>query len=189
MREFETGATRDTDEGKYDYEGFLSPLAIERYAEYMHKHRKQADGKMRDSDNWQKGIPITQYIKSLWRHFFAVWKGHRLGAIQGDDLCAVIFNSMGALHEILKTEKVGGCFDESDTISTEAWEKLKPSCFGAEKPPLGLRPRIIAEEARLEEINQAIKRYLNAGREIPIGWLEERGDICASIKGIMNDED
>lgn len=109
MREFETGATRDTDEGKYDYEGFLSPLVIERYAEYMHKHRKQADGKMRDSDNWQKGIPITQYIKSLWRHFFAVWKGHRHGTISEDDLCAVIFNGMGALHEILKAKEVGDC--------------------------------------------------------------------------------
>jgi hypothetical protein len=124
LREFETGATRDTDEGKYDYEGFLSPLVIERYAEYMHKHRKQADGKMRDSDNWQKGIPITQYIKSLWRHFFAVWKGHRHGTISEDDLCAVIFNGMGALHEILKAKEVS-CLDESDTIDKIAWEKIK----------------------------------------------------------------
>jgi hypothetical protein len=78
MREFKSGATRDDDADKYDYEGFLSPLVLERYAEYMHKHRKQADGKMRDSDNWQKGIPVVQYMKSKLRHIMVTWKLHRL---------------------------------------------------------------------------------------------------------------
>jgi hypothetical protein len=105
MRTFETGATRDTDENKLDFEGFLSPIVIERYAQYMHKHRKQSDGKLRDSDNWQKGIPIEQYMKSLWRHVFSVWKEHRIGKINEDDICAAIFNLMGILHEILKSEK------------------------------------------------------------------------------------
>lgn len=72
IRTFDTGATRDTDEGKLDFEGFLSPLALERFAEYMNKHRQQSDGSLRDSDNWQKGIPVKQYMKSMWRHFFAV---------------------------------------------------------------------------------------------------------------------
>jgi len=38
IRKFDTGATRDTNEGKYDYEGILSPTVIKRYAEYMNKH-------------------------------------------------------------------------------------------------------------------------------------------------------
>lgn len=101
-RYFETGATRDTDAGKIDYEGFLSPLVLERYAIYMNQHRMQTDGKLRDSDNWQKGIPVPAYVKSLWRHFFAVWKGHRQGEIKEDDVCAMIFNGMGILHELLK---------------------------------------------------------------------------------------
>ena len=102
IRQFESGATRDTDIGKLDFEGFLSPVVLERYAEYMNKHRLQSDGNLRDSDNWQKGIPIPQYVKSLWRHFFAVWKGHRNGKIDEDDVCGVLFNIMGILHEILK---------------------------------------------------------------------------------------
>ncbi len=102
IRQFDTGATRDTDEGKLDFEGFLSPIVLERYAEYMHKHRLQSDGNLRDSDNWQKGIPINQYMKSMWRHFFAVWKSHRQGNIIEEDLCALLFNVMGILHEILK---------------------------------------------------------------------------------------
>jgi len=106
IRQFESGATRDTDIGKLDFEGFLSPLVLERFAEYMNKHRLQSDGTLRDSDNWQKGIPVSQYVKSLWRHFFAVWKGHRNGEIDEDDICGVLFNTMGILHEILKKKKL-----------------------------------------------------------------------------------
>lgn len=100
-RTFVTGATRDTDEGKLDFEGFLSPFALQAYAEYMHKHRVQSDGSLRASDNWQKGIPVEQYVKSLWRHFFAVWKGWRQGKIEVEDVCALLFNGMGVLHELV----------------------------------------------------------------------------------------
>lgn len=41
-------------------------------------------------------------MKSLWRHFFAIWKGHRGSGINEEDICAAIFNLMGMLHEILK---------------------------------------------------------------------------------------
>lgn len=111
IRTFATGATRDKDEHKYDYEGFLSPLVIRRYGEYMHKHRLQPDGKLRDSDNWQKGMTFTAYAKSLWRHFFDVWTIHRgyeardfTGAVVNleDALCGILFNTMGFMHELLK---------------------------------------------------------------------------------------
>jgi len=35
VRTFDTGATRDTEDGKLDYEGFLSGRVLKRYAEYM----------------------------------------------------------------------------------------------------------------------------------------------------------
>lgn len=111
MREFSTGATRDTDEGKLDYEGFLSPVALERFACYMHQHQKQADGRMRASDNWQKGIPMDAYMKSLWRHFMEVWmlhRGHNPGTTLDYALCAMMFNVQGMLHEVMSgqsTEK------------------------------------------------------------------------------------
>lgn len=102
VRVFESGATRDRDDDKLDFEGFLSPLVIERYAQYLHKHRTLADGSVRASDNWQKGLPLEVYMKSMWRHFFAVWKSYRKGAIGEDDLCGLLFNAMGMLHELLK---------------------------------------------------------------------------------------
>ena len=99
MRTFGTGATRSSDADKLDYEGFLSPYALEEYAKYLHKNRVQADGNVRDSDNWQKGIPKTAYMKSMFRHFLAAWRAHREGGDPTEDLCAVLFNAMGFLHE------------------------------------------------------------------------------------------
>lgn len=105
IRKFDTGATRDTDNDKLDYEGFLSPLVLKRFAEYMNKHRKQSDGKLRDSDNWQRGIPKEAYIKSGWRYFMDWWLENRgFESREGieDALCALMFNVMGYLYEILR---------------------------------------------------------------------------------------
>ena len=105
VRKFETGATRDQDKDKFDYEGFYSPIVMDRFAEYMHKHRHQSDGALRDSDNWQKGIPLTAYMKSLYRHFMDLWRHHRELPAQDtleDSLCAILFNTQGYLFEVLK---------------------------------------------------------------------------------------
>jgi hypothetical protein len=107
MRSFETGATRDDDVTKPDYEGFLSPLVIKRFGEYMHAHRRQSDGNLRASDNWQKGIPPDQYMKSLLRHVADLWLHHDGFPEQATDpnienvLCAILFNVQGYLFERL----------------------------------------------------------------------------------------
>jgi hypothetical protein len=110
IRTFSTGATRDNDKDKFDYEGFLCPLVLKRYGQYMHKHRIQPDGSYRDSDNWQKGMPLNAYMKSLSRHEMDLWLIHRgfpEEAREGieDVLCAIMFNTMGYLREVLKTKK------------------------------------------------------------------------------------
>ena len=120
MRTFETGATRNTDEDRPDYEGFLSPLVIERFGEYMSKHRVQADGALRSSDNWQKGIPLSVYIKGMWRHFHHVWLRHRGWKVRDpkaaadirEDLCALIFNAQGYLHTLLEADQLADYDDE-----------------------------------------------------------------------------
>lgn len=109
-RQFDTGANRDTDEGKLDFEGFLSPRVLKEFAEYMHANRHLPNGEFRDSDNWQKGIPQDVYMKSAWRHFFDVWAHHRgLHELAEEDLnkaiCGVMFNIMGYFHEELKITK------------------------------------------------------------------------------------
>lgn len=112
-RYFENGAYRDTDQGKPDYEGYLSPLVIEAYGRYMLRHQKQSDGVIRDSDNWQKGIPLKEYMKSGWRHFMDWWHSHRQSqknpegfdqSFLEEALCALLFNVMGYLHELMKAQ-------------------------------------------------------------------------------------
>ena len=111
MRIFATGATRESDKDKLDFEGFDSPLVTKRYAQYLHKHRKQADGTMRGSDNWQAGMEKEVYIKSLVRHMEDVklhWDGYGEEAVVNDfeeALCAVLFNAKGMLYELLIAKK------------------------------------------------------------------------------------
>lgn len=115
-RQFLTGATRDGDTNKLDYEGFISPIVWVRFAEYMHKCRLRnipAGETIRASDNWQKGIPLDQYVKSGLRHAIEWWLMHR-GYPAKDEkgtildleevLCAILFNVQGYLFELLESK-------------------------------------------------------------------------------------
>jgi len=105
-RQFDSGATRDTDIGKLDYEGFLSPIVLQRYAQYLHKHRTQSDGQLRDSDNWQNMFGEKHFdicMKSACRHFIDWWLQHRKIKTENeleDSICAIIFNAMAYLYKI-----------------------------------------------------------------------------------------
>lgn len=116
MRQFETGATRDSDSGKPDFRGFLSIPVIRLFGRYMHKHRQQADGQMRASDNWKKGIPQTAYIESGWRHWLDLvqeWeKGNGLTPELEEAIGAMMFNVMGLAHELMNEERLDKCLDD-----------------------------------------------------------------------------
>ena len=112
VRKFDTGATRDSADGKIDPEGCMSPLVVKAFCEYLNRCRIQADGSLRDSDNWQKGMPYDQYLKSAFRHFLEVWTISRGGdpvddrvdpvEVLCEALCALKFNINGMLYELLK---------------------------------------------------------------------------------------
>lgn len=128
MRQFATGATRDSDDNKLDYEGFISPLVTKRFAQYMHEHRKQADGQLRASDNWMRGIPKEAYVKSLVRHVEDVKLHHDGYADEAVDpsfesvLCAVMFNVQGLLYELLKERRL-----KASPASSSAESEAQPS--------------------------------------------------------------
>jgi hypothetical protein len=46
-----------------------------------------------------------------------------------------------------------------------------------QKPPIGLRPRWLVDDQRLEEIIAAVIRYIYAGYPIPIEWAEELNEL------------
>jgi len=107
MRQYDTGATRSSVEGKLNYIGFLDPRVEESYAKYMHKHRIQEDGKVRSADNWKKGMPQQDYIESSYRHYMDWWFGH-IGLRTEEEMIeavnALIFNAKGYLLGILTKE-------------------------------------------------------------------------------------
>jgi hypothetical protein len=109
-REFITGATRDSDDGKLKYKGFLSPVVLRKFAEYMHRCRLKnipQGQELRAPDNWKKGIPMDAYADSLIRHVMEAWEQQEHGGlIEDDTLTAIMFNAMGYLHEKCKLTPV-----------------------------------------------------------------------------------
>lgn len=141
VRTFESGATRNLDDTKPDFEGFLSPLVLRAYGAYMHRHRILPNGDMRASDNWQAGIPLDVYAKSAFRHFLDFHAGHRgyeTAQSLEDDLCALLFNISGYLHEYLKAgEPVRVSFEPATGKWTGSWadKQAAGSTIIARVPP------------------------------------------------------
>lgn len=111
MRLFKGGASRDDATGKPDYDGFISPRVFIRFGQYMDKHRVQADGGLRDSDNWQNHFGEDHFavcMKSAWRHFVDWWSEHRGGTSREgieDALCALMFNVIAYMDKLLKDKE------------------------------------------------------------------------------------
>jgi hypothetical protein len=106
MRVFESGANRDDDEGKIDFEGIFHPSVIQAYGRYMESKSHLPDGSTRTSDNWQKGFGDDHCkvcIKSAFRHFMDWWAWHRGDKRINieDTLCALMFNLQAYLFKLL----------------------------------------------------------------------------------------
>lgn len=110
VRTFDTGATRSPLGDKLQYEGYLSPIVLRRFAQYMKKHQTQSDGNVRPADNWQSGIPKESLMDSKMRHDMDLWLHHRgYSQFAEEDieeaLCAIMFNTMAYLKEVLEAER------------------------------------------------------------------------------------
>ncbi len=111
---FTTGATRSADSDKIDFEGHIHPEVLAIFGDYMHAHRVQRNGETRASDNWQLGIPIYKYTKSLIRHgleFWRMWRGYPVMNVDSktrftfrDVLCALLFNVQGLILEMHRAD-------------------------------------------------------------------------------------
>lgn len=95
-QEYETGARRDTREGKGRYD-LLMPYATSRDA----KHLENGAVKYGDN-NWRKGMPCSRFLDSALRHLFKFLEGHR----DEDHLAAVRWN-VGAVMEQIELIKRG----------------------------------------------------------------------------------
>ena len=50
------------------------------------------------------------------------------------------------------------------------------------KNPIGIEPKWVWEETRLNNLDLAIARYYNENIEIPIEWVEERNGLIKSVR-------
>ena len=105
VRIFQSGATRSPLGDKLQYEGYLNPLVLKRFAEYMKRHQTQSNGEQREADNWQQGIPLDSLMDSMMRHYMDVWLYHRgyvkeMSETIEESLCALIFNAMAYLKGV-----------------------------------------------------------------------------------------
>lgn len=50
------------------------------------------------------------------------------------------------------------------------------------RPPLGLVPKFIWDEARLNEVEGAIKRYKAENLSIPTEWIEEQNALMIGLQ-------
>lgn len=96
-RKFDTGAVRDSENGKEIYGETISWVAFRRYAQYMTSKRNlYGDG------NFKRGLPVSCYEESFCRHLTKYminkYEGGDLEKDQ-DHLAAMIFNIFGIMHE------------------------------------------------------------------------------------------
>ncbi|MFC8686335.1 dATP/dGTP diphosphohydrolase domain-containing protein [Brevibacillus porteri] len=86
---FETGAKRDRAPGKGRYD-LLSPVAMRRIA----IRSELGELKYGDGRNWEKGMPISEFMDSAVRHIFQ----YMAGDTQEDHLAAAAWNLNCAMH-------------------------------------------------------------------------------------------
>lgn len=77
--------------------------------------------------------------------------------------------------------------EEDYFVANEAEEyvfifgKLRPVTEGV-IPALGLRPRVIAIEHRIQELTEAMGRFMEKRMPLPLEWLEEYTDLIEQHK-------
>jgi len=55
-------------------------------------------------------------------------------------------------------------------------------------PPVGITPKFIIQERRRNEIQQGVRRYLEADKELPLEWIEEYNELCRSLSAESNED-
>lgn len=86
--EFNTGAVRDTNEGKGRFD-LISPIALKRLAQLYERGAAKYGPR-----NWEKGIPLWRYLDSAERHL----NDYKAGDRAEDHLIAVAWNIFGYIH-------------------------------------------------------------------------------------------
>jgi hypothetical protein len=109
-RTFASGAVRDRSVGKGRFD-LIPPIALFRLAKhYENGARKYCDR------NWEKGMPLSQFLDSAGRHWTHVAAGHH----EEDHIAAVIWNMVGFMWT---WEEVINSRLPEDLVDIPAWRE------------------------------------------------------------------
>jgi hypothetical protein len=64
-----------------------------------------------------------------------------------------------------------------DNLKQEQQCAIHDVSNSAVRPPLGLVPKWVRQKERYYEVCGAIARYYDAGKKIPIEWIEEYNEL------------
>ena len=103
-QEFETGAHRDSQEGK-GRPSLLPALVLYRWGILMQKGEAHYD-----THNWEKGIPLSRWLDSAFRHLLALMDG----SDDEDHASALLFNAGGYMwtEEAIRQGKLPKSLDD-----------------------------------------------------------------------------
>ena len=86
--QFDTGAKRDTQDGKPRYD-LIPPSALRRIAMHYSNGAKKYD-----EWNWSKGMQFSRFYASMFRHM----QQFATGETDEDHLAAIVFNALSIMH-------------------------------------------------------------------------------------------
>ncbi len=95
-KQFASGAVRDREPGKGLF-ALISPVFRRRLA----KHCEAGQVKYGNGRNWEKGMPVQEFLNSADRHLCDFMEGDR----EEDHLIAVAWNVMCAVHTLEMIER------------------------------------------------------------------------------------
>ncbi len=95
-RKFDTGAQRDTGEGKMR-------MSLVPQQEFKRVMKRYLDGAEKyGENNWMKGMPLSVYYDCAHRHLEAWWRGED----SEDHAAAVVWNLLCAMHTEINNTKM-----------------------------------------------------------------------------------
>jgi hypothetical protein len=83
-----------------------------------------------------------------------------------------------------KTYSNNGPEERMVSINHKIYFEIEEEGIKSVKPPLGITPKYIHDQERSNDLVEAIQRYLSAGREIPLEWIEEFNEFFKKVEEI-----
>jgi hypothetical protein len=137
---------------------FVSNLVTDRRSLGEYNPRTQTIKLEKDSTQQQREETLLHEVLESIRSIYDIDIEHK-------DLS----NMATALHQVIK--------DNPEMFKEAEWYDMATNT----KPPVGIMPEWLLKEKRLNEVIEAINRYIEAKCTIPIDWVQEYNKLIDEL--------